>query len=90
MIPTRWAQDTRGDSAPQSEAVSKDVCASLSDEGSRNFEARQGTVIEVLVAWKERIISTHHFAEKGVVSIGSSSKADVVVPVMQGELLSAR
>lgn len=44
----------------------------------------KGTIIEVVVAWKERIISTNHFSDKGVVTIGSSEKADIVVPVMQG------
>lgn len=44
----------------------------------------KGTVVEVVVAWKERMISTHHFSEKGVVTIGSSEKADITIPVLSG------
>ncbi|MCB0408481.1 MAG: FHA domain-containing protein, partial [Bdellovibrionales bacterium] len=44
----------------------------------------KGTVIEVSVAWKERIIQTHHFNEKGVVTIGSSEKSNITVPILAG------
>jgi len=42
----------------------------------------KGTVVEVLVAWKERIIATKHFSEAGVVTIGADPEADLVVPIM--------
>ncbi len=44
----------------------------------------KGTVIEVVVAWKERIIHSQHFNDKGVVTIGSSEKADITLPVLSG------
>lgn len=43
----------------------------------------KGTTIEVVVAWKERIISTHHFYEKQTVCIGSGKDNDIVVPVLR-------
>lgn len=44
----------------------------------------KGTVVEVVVAWKERVIHSQHFSDKGVVTIGSSEKADITIPVLQG------
>lgn len=41
----------------------------------------KGTVIEVIVAWKERIIAARHFNDKGTVTIGSSPDCDLVVPI---------
>ncbi len=42
----------------------------------------KGTVAEVLVLWKERVITTNHFFENGPVFIGGGEDADVVVPVL--------
>lgn len=44
----------------------------------------KGTVVEVVIAWKERIIHSQHFSDKGVVTIGSSEKADITIPVLTG------
>lgn len=44
----------------------------------------KGTVVEVVVAWKERVILSKHFSKKGVITIGSSDKADITVPVLTG------
>lgn len=41
----------------------------------------KGTVVEVLVAWKERVISSHHFSESKVYTFGSDEKADVLLPI---------
>ena len=43
----------------------------------------RGTVVEVLVAWGEKVISSHHFHGKGSVFIGTSEKCDVVVPFLK-------
>ncbi len=40
----------------------------------------KGPVIEVLVAWKERILSTYHFGTDQQVTIGSGPKATVQIP----------
>jgi pSer/pThr/pTyr-binding forkhead associated (FHA) protein/outer membrane biosynthesis protein TonB len=70
---------------PQPSKHSKKTFAPPSQkEAMEILKPSKGTVIEVVVAWKERIISTHHFHSKGIVTIGSSDKADIVVPVMQG------
>jgi len=42
----------------------------------------KGSVIEVLVAWQDRILSSNHFSEKGSVFISSAEDADVVVPIL--------
>ena len=40
-----------------------------------------GPVIEVLVAWKERVLSVHHFKENNrVVTFGADPKADILCP----------
>lgn len=40
----------------------------------------QGPVLEMIVAWKERIVLTRHFAGHRMVTIGSTQKSDVVFP----------
>jgi hypothetical protein len=42
-------------------------------------------VVEVLVAWKDRVISTNHFNQKGSVYISSDPSADVVVPIISSK-----
>ena len=45
-----------------------------------------GPIIEVTVAWKERVLSVHHFKEdSGVVTLGSDSKSDVFCPNLIGK-----
>jgi len=46
------------------------------------LEPDKGTVVEVSVAWKERIISSHHFNNKKSVTIGSDESCDINVPVL--------
>jgi pSer/pThr/pTyr-binding forkhead associated (FHA) protein len=40
----------------------------------------KGPVVEVIVAWQDRVIGTHHFGGGDAVSIGSSEKSQVWVP----------
>ncbi len=42
----------------------------------------KGTTVEVLVAWRERIISSHHFTEKGPILVGTHPSCDVIVPLL--------
>lgn len=46
----------------------------------------KGTVVEVLVAWRERVIATHHFSQKQTVTIGSHPDNDIVVPVLSARV----
>lgn len=48
----------------------------------------KGNVVEVTVAWKERILATHHFFENQVVRVGSHPKNDIVLPVFGGGSVS--
>ncbi len=60
-----------GTFAPQSE---------IKDLGSY-LKPTKGPVVEVIIAWQERVLNTYHFGgDKGVVTIGSNSKADIQVP----------
>ena len=44
-----------------------------------------GSIIEVVVAWKNRVLSVSHFNELGkVVTFGSSAKADITLPNLIG------
>ena len=45
------------------------------------LEPSIGNLIEVTVAWKERVLSVSHFSKSGSVTIGSSSDCDIVAPV---------
>jgi len=42
----------------------------------------KGTVIEVLVAWRERIIATYHFSQAQTVTMGSHPDNDIVLPLL--------
>jgi hypothetical protein len=42
----------------------------------------KGSVVEILVLWKERVLSTHHFFNKGEVFIGGGSDSDIIVPTL--------
>ncbi len=44
-----------------------------------------GSVVEVIVAWKERILSVHHFQKSGSVKFGSDPQADISLPNLLGE-----
>ncbi len=44
----------------------------------------KGSAIEVIVAWKDRILSSHHFKGRQQVTIGGSEKATVFVPLLSG------
>jgi outer membrane biosynthesis protein TonB len=41
----------------------------------------KGTVVEVLVAWRERVIATKHFSSSQKVFVGSHPDCDIVLPV---------
>lgn len=41
----------------------------------------KGTVIEVLLAWRERIIGTYHFSGKKTITLGTHPDCDIVTPV---------
>ncbi len=40
----------------------------------------KGPVVEVIVAWQERVLATYHYGGDQTVTIGSSAKADISVP----------
>ncbi len=44
------------------------------------IQPMQGPVVEVLVAWQERIIHSYHFKKSQVVRLGPSSRDDIFVP----------
>ncbi len=46
----------------------------------------KGTVVEILVAWRERVIATRHFSQNQVVTIGSHPDSDIVLPILSSRL----
>ncbi len=40
----------------------------------------KGTLIEVIISWKERILETHQIRRKGVVTVGSGESVDIKIP----------
>ncbi|MCB0357903.1 MAG: FHA domain-containing protein, partial [Bdellovibrionales bacterium] len=46
------------------------------------IKPEKGTVIEVLVAWGDRIIATHHFSKAGNVNIGTDPSCEITLPLM--------
>lgn len=47
-----------------------------------NMRKSKGATVEVVIAWKNRIVSTHHFTEKCDVTIGSDEKSTIVMPLL--------
>ena len=51
---------------------------------------QKGTVIEVLVAWRERVIATHHFSGSSngprTINIGSQPDNDIVLPLISSKV----
>ena len=46
------------------------------------IKPEKGTSIEVIVAWGERVLSTHHFNKAGSVSIGTDPTCEVTLPLV--------
>lgn len=44
----------------------------------------KGSAVEVIVAWKDRVLSSHHFKGRHQVTIGGGEKATVHVPLLSG------
>jgi len=40
----------------------------------------KGTVVEVIVSWKERILTSYHFRTSGIVRLGQGEKYDISMP----------
>jgi len=49
---------------------------------NESLKPGKGTTVEVLVAWQERVIASHHFNESGVYSMGSDEKNSIVIPAL--------
>lgn len=49
----------------------------------------KGTTVEVLVVWRERVISAHHFNENGPVTVGTHPSCDVIVPLISSNVNKA-
>lgn len=49
----------------------------------------KGSVVEVMVAWRERIIATYSYSEKRTITIGSQPSCDIPVPIMGARIRSA-
>ncbi len=45
------------------------------------IQPSKGTTLEVIISWKERVISTHHFSEGGDITAGYGSGSDIVLPI---------
>lgn len=46
----------------------------------------KGTVVEVLVAWRERVIASYHFSGTKTVTIGSHPDNDIVLPLVSSKI----
>ena len=49
----------------------------------------KGSTVEVLVAWRERVISSYHFHQKGIVHYGSHPSCEIVVPSLTNQVSKA-
>lgn len=65
-----------GTFAPKSEVINLD----------EYIQPSKGTVVEVSIAWKERILNTYHFDSKQTVTIGSHPKNTIVLPIFDSRV----
>lgn len=64
--------DGPGTFAPESEI--KDL--------NKVIKSSQGNLVEVIVCWKERVLTTYHFSKAGkTVTVGAHPKNDILLPV---------
>jgi predicted component of type VI protein secretion system len=49
------------------------------------IKPHKGSVVEVLVAWNNKVLSSNHFSQKGSVYLSSSEDADVIVPIISSK-----
>lgn len=42
----------------------------------------QGSIVEVIVAWRDRVLATYHYSEAGEITIGANPNCDIVVPLI--------
>jgi pSer/pThr/pTyr-binding forkhead associated (FHA) protein/outer membrane biosynthesis protein TonB len=56
---------------------------------SEFIKPTKGSTVEVLVAWRERVINAYHFHQKGTVTYGSHPSCDVVVPSLTTQVNKA-
>ncbi|MDZ4676915.1 MAG: AgmX/PglI C-terminal domain-containing protein [Oligoflexia bacterium] len=74
---TTVRQPPKGTFAPPSNARINETTKSSS-----------GNVVEVVLAWKDRVIDTYHFDKKQIVQIGSHPKNNIVLPIFGSVRLS--
>jgi outer membrane biosynthesis protein TonB len=55
---------------------------SYNQDLNRTIRPGKGTLVEIIVAWKERILSVHHFNERREITIGADPSADILVPLL--------
>lgn len=46
----------------------------------KHLKVTKGPLIEVIVSWQERILTTYHFSGDKTITVGSDSKSDVKLP----------
>ena len=86
MAGPRVAKSPRRAGAPESKRK-KTFAPPSKYKDVRDFvKPSKGTVVEVLVAWRERIIETRHFSEKQTVTVGSNPNSDIVLPILSSSV----
>lgn len=57
-----------------------------SDANVQSFASRmkssKGSIVEVVVTWKDRVLTTSHYSQEGEVFIGGDSASDIQVPLI--------
>lgn len=86
-IQSRGVEETM--SAQKSEPISSGTVAPVSNYGNVDeiiYPYSRGSVLEVVIAWQERILRTYHFSNKHQIFMSNSETADIYVPLMGAPL----
>ncbi len=72
---------SRGD-IKSSDRAELDAPSISSKQMAQRYRNSKGTIVEVIVAWRDRVIGSYHFREVGEVTIGSDETSTIQIPLV--------
>lgn len=76
--PTQSVQTTAG---PEVQARPK-ATPKVQSHPLLQLKPGRGNLVEIVVAWRDRILSVHHFNERREITVGADPSADINVPLL--------
>ncbi len=74
----------KGVSTQKGKVIGTFAPPSAFDDLNKVIKPGKGPVVEVIVAWRERVIESRHFAGHKVITIGSHEGCNIILPAVEG------